>query len=478
MILYFALIIFSIFSLLPTPKKVILEPGNYIVKAINSCKVTDLNSFYQCMDHLNGTIYILTDQGLIKANASNGKLLNFTVKEVGGIPLKFGIDITGGIRVVLEPEKPVDYQTLLRIKDILEQRLNVYGIKQVEIRIERNPLANKYYIIVELPQSERRLLEILESQGKFEAYLDNKTLVFTGEDIKFICNTRYCSGITYCGRVANGYACNFYFQIVISKEAAKRLYELIKNRSVIYDPYTGKAYVNATLDLYLDNKFVEELRIGAGLKEKPVTEVSIEGSGFGNTLWEARKNALMEMRKLQAILSASLPVKLKIIRIEKISPFLGKEFLKEISLAALFAIIGVAIVIFLRYRNIKASLLVMLNVLVEALATLAIAKTIGWTLDLPSLVGIIIAVGTGVDDQIVILDEILFGKKMEIAERIRRAFFIVMTSYFAFALAMLPLFWSGIGLLRGFAVTTLIGITIGVFITRSAFAKLAELLLK
>ncbi len=482
-VLYVLLIIFSIVSLLPSPKKVVLEPVNAVVQRVNDCKVSDLKSFYNCLSYFeNQTVYVVTNKGLFKAKVINHTLANYTVKEEGGIPLKFGIDITGGIRVVLEPEEPVDYNTLVRIKNVLEQRLNVYGIKQVEIRIERNPLTKKNYIVVELPRSEKRLLEILQSQGKFEAYLDNKTLVFTGEDIKFICNTRLCSGITYCGRTGDKYFCNFYFQITISKKAAERLYNLIKNRSVIYDPYTGKAYVNATLDLYLDNKFVEELRIGAGLKEKPVTEVSIEGSGVGNTYFEAKENALKEMRKLQAILSASLPVKLKIVRMEKISPVLGETFLREMLFAGIAALIGVSLVIFLRYREIKASLLVIGNMLVETLSTLAVAKAIGWTLDLPSLTGIVVAIGTGVDDQIVILDEILRGekeeKKLSIKDRIKRAFFIVISSYLAFGLAMLPLFWSGVGLLRGFAVTTLIGITIGALITRPAFARLAEILLE
>ena len=43
---------------------------------------------------------------------------------------------------------------------------------------------------------------------------------------------------------------------------------------------------------------------------------------------------------------------------------------------------------------------------------------------------------------------------------------------------MFPLFVSGAGLLRGFAITTLIGFTSGVLITRPAFAKMMEILLE
>jgi preprotein translocase subunit SecD len=39
---------------------------------------------------------------------------------------------------------------------------------------------------------------------------------------------------------------------------------------------------------------------------------------------------------------------------------------------------------------------------------------------------------------------------------------------------MLPLFWAGAGILRGFALTTIIGVTVGILITRPAFADIVE----
>ena len=44
--------------------------------------------------------------------------------------------------------------------------------------------------------------------------------------------------------------------------------------------------------------------------------------------------------------------------------------------------------------------------------------------------------------------------------------------------AMIPLWNAGAGLIRGFALTTIVGVTIGVFITRPAFAAMIEKLLK
>ena len=43
---------------------------------------------------------------------------------------------------------------------------------------------------------------------------------------------------------------------------------------------------------------------------------------------------------------------------------------------------------------------------------------------------------------------------------------------------MIPLFSAGAGLLKGFALTTIIGVSVGVFITRPAYAAFAEMVLK
>jgi preprotein translocase subunit SecD len=39
---------------------------------------------------------------------------------------------------------------------------------------------------------------------------------------------------------------------------------------------------------------------------------------------------------------------------------------------------------------------------------------------------------------------------------------------------MLPLFWAGAGLLKGFALTTIISVTAGILITRPAFAEILK----
>lgn len=476
-ILYLILIISSIIILIPKEKTdyvrlLEIKPENLMkeyeldygtkIFSINDCRTYDIKSFYDCYNKAGEIFYLETDKGTVAINKS--KIEDIKVTEAKKDILNFGIDIVGGIRIYLEPTEEIDIEELLDAKKILEYRLNTYGIRQVDIRVTSD-LEGKKYIVIEIPRGDETIIAKLKKQGKFEAKIKNIT-VFTGKDIIFICKSPECSGII---PIENGY--RFWFKIRISKEAAERFYKALQGFEEEYK--YGKCYLkDVTLDFYLDNEKIESLSIDCTFKESPKNEGVIEGGA--STIEKARE----EMKWLQTVLeSGALPVKLEISRIEYISPLLGSLYLKDIVIALILALFSVAGVIYLRYRNLKVSTLIIINMIVETIAILAVAKIINWTMDLPSLAGLVVSVGTGVDDQIVITDEMLKGEKekvLTLKERIKRAFFIVISSYLAFGTAMILLFYAGAGALRGFAVTTLIGISIGALITRPAFAKILE----
>ena len=55
---------------------------------------------------------------------------------------------------------------------------------------------------------------------------------------------------------------------------------------------------------------------------------------------------------------------------------------------------------------------------------------------------------------------------------------IVFGAYLTVLAGMLPLLWAGAGMLKGFALTTIAGLSFGVLIARPAYAKIIEILLK
>ena len=76
---------------------------------------------------------------------------------------------------------------------------------------------------------------------------------------------------------------------------------------------------------------MDTLQIGADLKGRITTQIQISGSGTGKDQTEAYDNAKANMKELQTIMiTGSLPFKLEIVKIDKVSPLLGQEFVKTI----------------------------------------------------------------------------------------------------------------------------------------------------
>jgi preprotein translocase subunit SecD len=191
------------------------------------------------------------------------------------------------------------------------------------------------------------------------------------------------------------------------------------------------------------------------------------------------EDAQLEVQRNQILLtSGNLPVGLTIESKSTTPPTLGRRFLGYSFYTGLVAIAVVALIVYVRYRRVEIVVPVMLTGVSEILLILGLAAFINWELDLPAVAGIIAAVGTGVDHQIVITDETLkhAGKKklISIAERIRRAFFIIFTAAATTIAAMVPLMSIGAGMLKGFAFTTIMGVLIGITITRPAYARVIE----
>ena len=316
------------------------------------------------------------------------------------------------------------------------------------------------------------LEELVAQQGNFTATVGN-TSVFSGgsADISDVCrNNAACAGITACAPIQTGEtACNFAFTIYLTENAAQRHATITK--AVPLDE-TGQ-YLSQKLYLYVDGKEVDVLSSSSDLKGRVAQQISIQGSGTGKTQEEAYLAAQTSMKRLQTVLiTGSLPYKLNIVKLDLISPTLGGSFTYLLLLAGAGAILLVSIIVFLRYRKMKVSLALLCTSFSEVIIILGVAAVIRWNLDLPSIAGILATIGTGVDSQIVIIDEAEKGTSVSVRERIKRALFIIFSSYATALASLLPLIWAGAGLFQGFAITTIIGITAGVFVSRPAFAEI------
>jgi preprotein translocase subunit SecD len=481
------------------------------VLAVNGIPVTDMHTYYATLKDYpanqsvtvttNRATYVLTTPALLTFDANgtvNGtqEIADGAVADLGIIVyeaptnnIKLGLDLSGGTRVILKPKERVSPDDLNIIIENIKQRLNVFGLSDIVVRAAKD-LDGDDFIIVEIAGANKdEVQELLSRQGKFEAKVGNTSVFRGGQDITSVCRTAECSGLSWnrqsagCGQSSDGgQVCQFSFQITLSPEAAQRQADATRNLPVEYDG--AQSYLSEPLTLYLDDEEVDSLQIAADLKGRTATTIVISGSGAGQNLQAAQANAITNMKKLQTVLiTGSLPVQLEIIKSDGISPVLGAEFIDNAILIGILSIIAVTLVLIIRYRKAIIAVPIVITMLAEVTIILGFASWVGWNLDLASIAAIIIAIGSGVDDQIVIIDETLHGgvdKKLNRSwkERIGTAFFIIFASYFTLTSAMIPLWFAGAGLLRGFAITTIIGITAGAIITRPAFAVLVENIIK
>lgn len=193
-----------------------------------------------------------------------------------------------------------------------------------------------------------------------------------------------------------------------------------------------------------------------------------------------RKEAEQRVEELSILLrSGALPAGIQLESEQRIPPTYGRYAFYTFLAAMLASMVAVSVYVAWRYRVWKVAGPIIMTVFSETLLIFGFAALINWKIDVPSMVGMIAATGTGVDDQIVITDEALRGRTGEegkkekgLMKRIRRAFFIVFATAGALSLVMLPVLFSGIPALTGFALTTIVGVVAGVTITRPAFAEI------
>ncbi len=448
-----------------------------ILYSLNDVVTNELADFQNAIGNFrNGDIVeVVTDAGRSSIIYDNG--LGFSVGEIPTSNLKKGLDLVGGVRVVLKPDTS-DESQILDMIDLIEQRLNVFGVADLSIRNSQD-LEGTNYIITEIAgASKEEVLDLVAKQGKFEAKIGNEVVFTGGTDIKSVCRSGECSGIPLqqgCGQSGDGWSCQYFFRVDISHESARKHADLTSELDVV------DGYLSEKLDLYLDDELVNSLYISEGLQGDISTSFTIQGPGSGLTEEAAIRDALDSMKRMQTLLiTGSLPFSVDVERVDVISPTLGENFFTSALFAIVLAIFAVGGVIFARYRKATISIPIIITGLSEVFIILGFAALIRWNLDLAAIAGIIAAVGTGVDDQIVITDEVMYGRRNDEKwlQRMKNAFLIIFAAYFTMVVAMFPLWYLGAGVLRGFALTTIVGVTIGVFVTRPAYAKMIEIFME
>jgi preprotein translocase subunit SecD len=185
------------------------------------------------------------------------------------------------------------------------------------------------------------------------------------------------------------------------------------------------------------------------------------------------QEATARVKSIESILKGgSLPVQISLGSRTTLPASLGNEFLKLSLIAIAFSLVAISVLIGLRYHNLTATLPIVLISLAELVILLSILGS--FTIDLAAMAGIIAAIGVGVDAQIVITDELLKRDEHSTREKVGLAFGIIKTNAIVAISSMVPLLFSGLVEVIGFAISTILGALLGYLLTRPAYAAIVE----
>ncbi len=342
-------------------------------------------------------------------------------------------------------------------KKILEDKLNKLGIKEIPIRT-----VGDNYVLIDLAGVDiTTAREIAAKPGKFEIRIQVK-----GNETEHIL---YGNEIVSVGVPQKEKGDAWGVSFVLSDAGAQALRDAAIQYGAITNP--GAHY----LSMYLDEALVFSAplapELAKNIQSVPVKNlVATTGQG---------EEGQTKARDLQIHLRAgALPVNVEVVGSGQVSAELGSKFKEQVLIAGIIALIMVAIVVAFRYKQPNIVLPMLATSFSEVIIILGFTAAIGFQLDLATIAGIIAVIGTGIDHLIIITDEVLAGGAMPPSKvyksRLTKAFAIIFSAAATVLVAMSPLLVMGFGALKGFAVITIVGVLIGVFIARPAYAVVIQ----
>jgi SecD/SecF fusion protein len=165
--------------------------------------------------------------------------------------------------------------------------------------------------------------------------------------------------------------------------------------------------------------------------------------------------------------SGKLDAPARIAQVQKVGPTMGAENIAsgKRSFLIAFLVIFALMLVYYNTSGIVANIALIFNLLF----TIGVLSALGFTLTMAGIAGLVLTVGMAVDTNVIIFErikeELLAGKaaKDAVAEGYRRSLAPVLDGHFTVFLTAAILFIFGLGPVRGFATTQMLGILLSLF---------------
>ncbi len=356
--------------------------------------------------------------------------------------LKLGLDIKGGVYVVMEAQTDLEgeelHNLMTQTQAVIEERVNQMGLAEPVVTIE-----GEKRIRVELPGAEdaEAAIEQIGRTAQLQFVLADGTPVLDGSNVKDA-----STGTAQDG----GYAVNLEFD----SEGADAFAEAT---TIAYQGGVTSAIEgvpNDAIMIILDDQI-----ISAPSVNEPISGGQCEITGQF-TSDEAKNLAAL-------IRGGALPVELVEVTSSVQTAKIGFTALEDSIKAGIIGMVLVFILLIVAYRilGLAASwaLVLYVAIILNAMAAM------GSVLTLPGIAGIILGIGMAVDANVVIFarirEEISGGKSIKLAtyNGFKRAMSTVIDSQVTTLIAAVILYQIGTSTVKGFAWTLMIGIIASLF---------------
>ncbi|MDR2714214.1 MAG: protein translocase subunit SecD [Coriobacteriales bacterium] len=428
--------------------------------------------------------------------------------------IKRGLDVQGGLSVILEAKKTDDKdptsEEMTAARQIVERRVNLLGASEATVQVQGNN-----QLLVQIPGvvDQAQAVSTIGKTGVLHfvnvADLENKSAIEALESGVYVTdqeiNRKLAFGDLEPGQIINAkpdeqtgrVPMGIYTTLDIGggdedSEGDSSYYQLISIDEKDYTPiFTGADITQVTVGL--DNGVGPDYSVGLELNRtaaqafKEVTTqlaptkgkiaIVLDGAiqsapavqtviGDGRVSITGNYN-LQEADSLKTILqSGSLPVSLSVINAQVVGPTLGQESLMAGILVALIGLALVALYLLFFYKGIGLLTAAAVGVFaILYLGVLALLSSLGFfALSLAGIAGIVLSIGVAADSSILVLErfkeEIRMGRSVRAASQtgVWHAIKTSLDADFVTLISALALFFIAVGTVKGFGLTLAIGV--------------------
>ncbi len=425
----------------------------------------------------------------VRADAERGTVELFTDSHVGNVTQDDFAAALAEAGHETNPRMGVTGETRDGVEDVLQTRLDETGLSGGQATQVAAP--GQQFMLVEVPGANRsEVIQLIGERGQVEVVALHPDPEEDGEyryevlldDEDF---TPGAAGQDEQGR--------YYVPVNVHPDAAEEFQRYMQDHGFAEDGGTFCDYdMNMSVDenvaemendrclmTVLDGEVVFAARINPNLAQSFQSGNWVENPTYRSMTGSLEEARTLEIHMREGALRTTLDIDNRGTSFF-LQPSLAAQFKPLSLLTGAIAVGAVAFMVFLRYRKPEVSGPMLLTAGAEVYILLGFAAAVGLPLDLSHIAGFIAVIGTGIDDLVIIADEIMQQGEVRTSRvfesRFRKAFWVIGAAAATTIIAMSPLAILSLGDLRGFAIVTIVGVLIGVLITRPAYGDILRIL--